>query len=282
MIVEIISKYLISNKRLVVPNLGAFIVKKAGESILFSNLMKGDDGVLRGLIMADGVSELEAAGAIGRFVFEVNYRLENSGVCVLNGFGELRSGANGTISFKYDPSLVAEALVGELGAKKVKASTAPEPIEEKVEQPEQSGQPVVESAADEDAELEVVSRVEPREERPRKGVSMDYEPPTVSSKMQPADYVKGLRYGKGRKVVTGREYTSSRKSVKGDRFIMFAIVAAVLAILALLYGFWNDYRASQYDEPIIDNSEIYDEEPASAEREVRNPDLDYIQPYENK
>ena len=47
MIVELISKYLESNKRLVVPNLGAFIVKEAGRVVLFSNLIKGDDGVLR-------------------------------------------------------------------------------------------------------------------------------------------------------------------------------------------------------------------------------------------
>ena len=48
MVVEVISKYLATNKRLVVPNLGTFIVKKAGEQILFSNLMKGDDGGLVG------------------------------------------------------------------------------------------------------------------------------------------------------------------------------------------------------------------------------------------
>ena len=79
MIVELISKYLESNKRLVVPNLGAFIVKEAGRVVLFSNLIKGDDGVLRSLLIADGVSELEAAAAIDRFVFEVNFRLESTG-----------------------------------------------------------------------------------------------------------------------------------------------------------------------------------------------------------
>ena len=94
MIIELISKYLESNKRLVVPNLGTFIVKEAGRAVLFSNLIKNDDGVLRSLLVAGGVSELEAAAAIDRFVFEVNYRLENSGRCSLKGFGELKSGVN--------------------------------------------------------------------------------------------------------------------------------------------------------------------------------------------
>ena len=101
MIVELISKYLETHKRLVVPNLGAFIVKIPGESVLFSNLIKNDDGVLRSLLMSSGVSEMEAAAAIDRFVFEIRIRLQNNGVCRLGGFGELRSGANETISFVY-------------------------------------------------------------------------------------------------------------------------------------------------------------------------------------
>ena len=80
MVVSVIYKYLERNKRLVVPNLGAFIVKVAGEKVLFSNLIKGDDGVLRGLLVENGLTELEAAAAIDRFVFEVNSRLEESGV----------------------------------------------------------------------------------------------------------------------------------------------------------------------------------------------------------
>ena len=60
MIVKLISKYLETHKRLVVPNLGAFIVKVPGQSVLFSNLIKNDDGVLRSLLTADGISDMEA------------------------------------------------------------------------------------------------------------------------------------------------------------------------------------------------------------------------------
>mgnify|MGYP003299896732 CR=1 FL=1 len=60
-----------------------------------------------------------------------------------------------------------------------------------------------------------------------------------------------------------------------------AIFAAVLAILALAYGVYNEWRTSSYDEPFISNSDIYNEEPASAAKEIRNPDLDYITPKQN-
>ena len=84
MIVELISKYLENNKRLVVPNLGAFIVKEAGRVVLFSNLIKGDDGVLRSLLVEAGVSEMETAAALDRFVFEVNVRLRvQASVCLM-------------------------------------------------------------------------------------------------------------------------------------------------------------------------------------------------------
>ena len=60
-----------------------------------------------------------------------------------------------------------------------------------------------------------------------------------------------------------------------------AIFAAVLAILALAYGVYNEWRVSHFDEPFISNTEIYEQEPVSAEKEVRNPDLDYITPNGN-
>jgi hypothetical protein len=97
------------------------------------------------------------------------------------------------------------------------------------------------------------------------------------------DYVKGLRYGKGRKVVTGREGATSRKSSKGSVIIVIAILAALIAMGALAYGLYNDWQNQQYlyeglyDEPTTDMVE----EPATkAEQGVRNPDLDYITPNE--
>ena len=77
MLVQTISQYLGSHKRLVVPQLGTFIVKEPGVSIVFSELLKRDDGVLRGLLREAGVGELEAAGEIDRFVFEVRHAAQH-------------------------------------------------------------------------------------------------------------------------------------------------------------------------------------------------------------
>lgn len=285
MIVEIISKYLETNKRLVVPNLGAFIVKEAGCTVLFSNLIKGDDGVLRSLLISSGVSELEAAAAIDRFVFEVNFRLESRGECMLSGFGELRNGVNGTIAFTFSPSVKGENLDGNIAAHKP-AVAAQEPVQPA---PQLTPQPVSapqkereeENAVEEDVRIDVVPRKEPAVRRAEPMAERQRDGRQVRRANPSDDYVKGLRYGKGRKVVTGREGATSRKSQKSDIIMKIAIFAAVLAILALAYGVYNEWRVSHFDEPFISNTEIYEQEPVSAEKEVRNPDLDYITPKGN-
>ena len=67
MVVETINEYLKSNRRLVIPSFGAFVTKEDGQ-IIFSELLKRDDGVLRGLLVANGMREIEAAGKIDRFI----------------------------------------------------------------------------------------------------------------------------------------------------------------------------------------------------------------------
>ena len=51
LITNILSEYLKHNKRLVVPKLGAFIVKQPSGVIRFTELIRNDDGILRSLLM---------------------------------------------------------------------------------------------------------------------------------------------------------------------------------------------------------------------------------------
>ena len=280
MVIEIIAKYLESNKRLVVPNLGTFIVKVPAQTVLFSNLIKNDDGVLRSLLLQNGISELDAAALIDKFVFEVNFRLENSQVCALDGFGVLRTGANGTVAFTYNTAAKGDVLDG--GASERLAE-----IESQRAVVAEQAKPQAEPEEDED-EGEVVIDVAPRRvvekpaavEQPIAAEPKVVERKPAERRRNDSDYVKGLRYGKGRKVVTGREGATSRKSSKADLVIKIAIGAAIIAILALAYGFWNDWRNHNdmyeglYEETSYEGA-------STAEQGVRNPDLDYITPNQN-
>ena len=147
-LVRILSRSLESHKRLVVPQLGAFLVKEPGRSVVFTELLKRDDGVLRGILLGDGLSELEAAGEIDRFVFEVRHAVAQGGECLLPGLGTMRPGPNGTIAFLYDPAAGAEECA-------VRPSDeAPEAASEspKTESPETAApQPAIPDAANSDA-----------------------------------------------------------------------------------------------------------------------------------
>lgn len=81
------------------PKLGTFIVKQSSGDIIFSDLMRNDDGVLRSLLMASGVKELEASGIIDRYVFEVRHAISSEGRMVIDGFGEFSADRNNTITF---------------------------------------------------------------------------------------------------------------------------------------------------------------------------------------
>ena len=86
---DIIAEYLGSNRRLVVPDFGVFVAKESGE-LLFSELLRTDDGVLTGLLAARGLNEMEIAVVVDRYIFEVRHELEAYGYCRLGELGTLR------------------------------------------------------------------------------------------------------------------------------------------------------------------------------------------------
>ena len=98
MIIDTINQYLASNRRLVVPEFGAFIAKEDGR-VVFSELLVKDDGVLRNLLSKQGLSELETERVIDRFIFEVRHGLDRQGIYPIADFGTFAINRNGGIGF---------------------------------------------------------------------------------------------------------------------------------------------------------------------------------------
>ena len=112
LITNILIEYLKHNKRIVVPKLGAFIVKQPSGIIRFTDLIRNDDGVLRSLLIAYGISELEAIGKIDRFVFEIRHALSQGEKYNIADLGEFRTGENNTILFshKSEPRVIGGSI----------------------------------------------------------------------------------------------------------------------------------------------------------------------------
>ncbi len=205
MLVQTISQYLGSHKRLVVPQLGTFIVKEPGVSIVFSELLKRDD-VCCAVCCDGGLSELEAAGEIDRFVFEVRHAVEHGAEFRLDGFGVLRPGPNGTIAFATIPPVRSPLRT----------------------------------------QRRVPPRFRPgRPDGQPKPARRPYDEPrmSTSAKMAPDPSVRGLRYGKPPKNTDAYTYVDRPpRRRKADRFIWIALIAAALAVAAIAFGYLREAK----------------------------------------
>lgn len=218
----LIQRYLAAHKRLVVPQLGAFVVKEPGQ-VLFTELLKRDDGALRSLLAEAGADPLKAAGEIDRFVFEVRHAVERGEEYTAPGLGLFSAGPNHTIAFRYEPALQEDAAVAA-------GASAPSPV------PEQAPD-VPASAAPSDA---------PASRRPRQPDGHV----SASVKRNPDPSVKGLQYGRPRKNTDAYSYVDRPVRRRGDLFIWIALGVALLALGAIAFGVYQDMTGEETEMTI--------------------------------
>lgn len=245
MICEYITRYLLLNKRLVVPNLGAFVVNPSNGDLIFVELLKQDDGVLMRQLMADGLSAVDAMNMIDRFVFEIRHKVESGGTATLNGIGRMSLAEDGLYRFEYDSDAGREIAVP------VSAVEESAPVEEPVAEPQSEAvaepEPIV---IEEQPAVEQIPEPEPEPEPEPTPSQPKYERPL----MEPESYVKGLRYGKPQRPSKDDIRYVGHSAGRGvDKFVIIAVVAALLAVGAIVYG-WLSSREQ-------DDIYGYDEEP---------------------
>lgn len=107
MISRIITQYLSKNKRLVVPDFGAFIRKDSGE-VVFMEFLKKDDRILTSLVSrVYNVSEEQANLIIAKFISDVKEAGTQGNGYVIEGLGVMRASSDGLYHLDYNPSAKA-------------------------------------------------------------------------------------------------------------------------------------------------------------------------------
>ncbi len=97
MIEQVIQDYLRNNRRLVLPEFGAFLKKEEG-AVLFVPFLNKDDGVLTGLVaQAYGATQAEARGIVSQYVAAMHAAIDGNGFYVIPGLGTLKPDANGIL-----------------------------------------------------------------------------------------------------------------------------------------------------------------------------------------
>lgn len=259
MLNKIISQYLKSNKRLVIPGLGTFVVKEQSGEVIFTEMYRRDDGVLSSLMVENGTPELEAAGEIDRMVFEIRHAVQNGSSYLIEGLGVLRAGENSTIAFAYEPHTVSvEHTVSEAEAQTEVVAPQSEKPTAAVADTETEHRDTCESVSEEVSDSAAKSSAaEMTEERDAAGncyqkhldtgrLVNTVETAFANEKRLHEDddeetSLEDLQYRRPRKSTDAYTYIGRPSRKKGnDRFIWIAIAAALIALTAIAFGYWRE------------------------------------------
>lgn len=241
LLTNIIGEYLKHNKRLVVPKLGTFIVKAQGGAILFSDLMRNDDGVLRSLLMAYGMKELEANGLIDRLVFEVRHATSRGESYTIEGLGDFTQGPNNTLTFRQKREKV---VIG--GNIKPPVETLVDE-QRKIERVRQRRE----------AESTPVQRKKQKELKEQKRESRRSakveEDDDIISMTKPDSYLRGLKYDQKKNKKRDEDFMIPETQRHSGRNMLFMLVAAIIVGIAVWFV-WQ-YLNSNYTLTINSNNE---------------------------
>lgn len=241
LLTNIIGEYLKHNKRLVVPKLGTFIVKAQGGAILFSDLMRNDDGVLRSLLMAYGMKELEANGLIDRLVYEVRHATSRGESYTIEGLGDFTQGPNNTLTFRQKREKV---VIG--GNIKPPVETLVDE-QRKIERVRQSRE--AESAPVQRKKQKELKEQKRESRRPAKVEEDD----DIISMTKPDSYLRGLKYDQKKNKKRDEDFMIPETQRHNGRNMLFMLVAAIIVGIAVWFV-WQ-YLNSNYTLTINSNNE---------------------------
>lgn len=239
---DVILRYLQQHRRLVIPSLGAFMVKESGE-VLFSELLKNDDGVLSTLLTSEGLSEFEIAAVTDRFIFEVRHAIEQEGCYLLGDWGALVKSNNGSLIFEkregITPTRAAEpkSMATPQTAPAPKATPKVAPIAMPTEISNPKGLDTTEEIAPQAESFNT------KESAPKQNIA---EPKTT-----PQMQVK-------------RPAKAPRPAKKGaDKFVILAVIVLLLALAAIGYGYYVSQLSTETDDMKMDALRVPVERPAN-------------------
>ena len=273
MINKIIAEYLRTNKRLVVPHFGAFIRKENSEAIVFVPFLKKDDGVLQQLLVSEyGMDSADAQAVIDEYIAEIKESIAARGAYVIEGVGRLMTDSNGICYLELGAAPAQAAAVRPVDtASPVGPASFPAPSAEPARHTkiQQQARPTEKTdklgaAASPQSPARKPEAQYPPDTRPSNPVTSRsvqdalYGNPRPAPMQAPADRqeqtfrtpMPNVRPGnqpprppmppQGRPA--GTEYRPSRPvgrqapKSKADGFIVIAILAAVAALAAIIFG----------------------------------------------
>lgn len=256
MIESIITDYLQSNRRLVIPGLGAFLRKEGGE-VVFVPFLNKDDGVLSGLVRQTyGSSAAEAEEIIEQYTDGVAQALAGRGSYFVTGFGSLQRDANGILfldpdGYPQDPAaeqtgpVVSTAPVIE-AIEVVEISREEVPVPEKpveIERPTLVGEEIAAPKTLYDRLLEQQEQEKTKTSEPKRSIPVappirETSPrPHAPASPRPHTTAPHPKTKTPAPVPRSAPQSAQTGTKRADLVLILAIVIAVIAIIAIVYAY---------------------------------------------
>lgn len=131
---SILAELIRKNKRLIIPNVGAFLHRDTESntqlSITFSPFLKYNDGQLEDLLISNyGFSKIEAAEQIKRLSIEIIDEIKESGSYAIPGIGILINDSKGSISLTSEESSSQRKSTDPDDGKNIQTTNIDSPLE---------------------------------------------------------------------------------------------------------------------------------------------------------
>lgn len=257
----IIAKYINSETRLIIPEVGTLLRRKESGEVVFTEMLRKNDGVLVGLVVNGmDVSPSRANEIVGGYVEVIKQELATRKKFILDGVGVLLRRADGGVDFSFNPfaqsipepdadeddSIVPleEVAVSQPSAPRVEVATAPRSVVTPKEQPVVAPNPAEEKPA---AVRPAVEPAKVPQQRPSVAAPKPAPKPTLTEAVE-EEAPRGLRI---------RAHHAVKKI---DGITILALVAVVLALMALVWGMIpagdrEDVNVEQPAVEAVENSE---------------------------
>lgn len=257
----IIAQYINSETRLIIPEVGTLLRRKESGEVVFTEMLRKNDGVLVGLVVNGmDVSPSRANEIVGGYVEVIKQELATRKKFILDGVGVLLRRADGGVDFSFNPfaqsipepdadeddSIVPleEVAVSQPSAPRVEVATAPRSVVTPKEQPVVAPNPAEEKPA---AVRPVVEPAKVPQQRPAVAAPKPTPKPTLTEAVE-EEAPRGLRI---------RAHHAVKKI---DGITILALVAVVLALMALVWGMIpagdrEDVNVEQSAVEAVENSE---------------------------
>ena len=235
MIDQVIREYLNGHKRLVVPELGAFIRKEIDGTVVFVEFLRKDDDVLLSLLRQTcRVDHAGATALLEHYIETVRNESSRPEGYTIEGIGVMRRMENGSFDLKYDPQAVSvsreekepeSAKVFNSETQEEIAPNLPEEVNVPEEKTPHHAPALPESlpvSSDPDEEA-FYEEDWIREKRPRTGAHNRRHPRGFSPEIERESWSP----------------VAPKRRRRGDPVMVIAIIVAIVAILVLIYSALN-------------------------------------------